>query len=74
MKIMNFLFGSKYPIFNKGGEISHKRPESFEEWNSRYKNSAEHDWRNHSGQTFQPETPRRQRLPDSQIQPEKPSG
>ena len=51
-KLMDFLFGKKYPVFNKEGEIEHSRKKSFEEWKSRYKNSPERDWRNHSGQSF----------------------
>ena len=49
---MDFLFGKKYPIFNEDGEIEHSRKDRFEEWKSRYKNSSERDWRNHSGQSF----------------------
>ena len=31
-KIMIFLFGSKYPIFNKKGKIEHSREDSIETW------------------------------------------
>ena len=36
-KIMNFLFGKKYPIFNKEGEIEHSRKDFLENGKESYK-------------------------------------
>lgn len=51
-KIMEFLFGKKYPIFDTEGDIQHKRKESFQEWKEYYEKSPEKNWRNHSGLFF----------------------
>ena len=51
-KIMEFLFGKKYPIFNKKGRIEHSRKESFEEWKESYTKNPEKNWRNHTGMQF----------------------
>jgi len=44
-KIMEFLFGTKYPIFNKKGKIQHSRDQFVEEWKTRYKNDPNYDWK-----------------------------
>ncbi len=51
-KIMEFLFGKKYPIFNKEGEIEHSRSQFFKKWQELYKKSPEKNWRNHKGLFF----------------------
>lgn len=53
-KIINFLFGKKYPIFNAQGEIEHSRKEFFKQWKQRYQKDSNKDWRNHSGLYYQP--------------------
>ena len=58
MKILDFLFGKKPPIFNKKGEVSHKmRKKSWEDWKDRYKEGPEYDWRRHSGKHFTKKPP-----------------
>lgn len=52
-KIMNFLFGSKYPIFNKKGKIRHHREAFVKEWKMRYKQDPNYNWKNHKGMQFQ---------------------
>lgn len=52
-KIMEFLFGTKYPIFNKKGKIQHSRDQFVEEWKTRYKNDPNYDWKNHAGMHFE---------------------
>lgn len=52
-KIMEFLFGTKYPIFNEKGEIQHSREEFVQEWKERYKKDPGYDWKNHAGTHFQ---------------------
>lgn len=54
-KVMEFLFGKKYPIFNKEGDIEHSRKDSFKEWQERYKNDSNKNWRNHTGLYFKKE-------------------
>lgn len=49
---MEFLFGKKYPIFNKKGELEHRRKDSFEKWKESYKNNPEKNWKNHIGMFF----------------------
>ena len=51
-KIMEFLFGKKYPIFNKEGEIEHSRKDNFKQWKERYKTDSNKNWRNHKGMHF----------------------
>ena len=52
-KIMIFLFGSKYPIFNKKGKIEHSREDSIETWKKKYKEDPTYNWRNHTGLQFE---------------------
>jgi len=49
---MDFLFGTKYPIFNKQGHIQHSRKSFFKQWKNRYKEDSNKNWRNHSGRTY----------------------
>ena len=49
---MEFLFGKKYPIFNKEGDIEHSRKGFFKQWKESYKKNPEKNWRNHAGMTF----------------------
>ena len=58
-RVMNFLFGKKFPIFNTRGEIEHHRESSMKAWRKRYKKEASADWKNHSGMVFKPENPGR---------------
>ena len=51
-KIMEFLFGKKYPIFNKEGEIQHNRKKFLKQWKESYTKNPEKNWRNHSGTIF----------------------
>ena len=51
-KIMEFLFGKKYPIFNKEGEIEHPRKDHFNQWKDRYTADPNKNWRNHAGLNF----------------------
>ena len=51
-QVMDFLFGKKFPIFNKEGKIEHSRKNAMESWKKRYENDEDADWRNHSGMTF----------------------
>ena len=51
-KIMNFLFGKKYPIYDSKGQISHRNSEFMDAWEKRYQNSPDLNWRNHSGGNF----------------------
>ena len=48
-KIMEFLFGKKYPIFNKQGEIEHSRKDFFKKWKESYRKNPEKNWKNHVG-------------------------
>ena len=54
-RIMDFLFGKKFPIFNPQGEIEHHRENSMKAWKERYEKDATGDWKNHSGMVFKPE-------------------
>ncbi|MDE0091712.1 MAG: hypothetical protein OXN83_00310 [Oligoflexia bacterium] len=49
---MEFLFGKKYPIFNKEGEIEHPRKDHFNQWKDRYTADPNKNWRNHAGLNF----------------------
>ena len=53
---MEFLFGKKYPIFNKKGKIQHSRETFVKEWKARYKNNPNYNWKNHAGMHFQDST------------------
>ena len=51
-KLMDFLFGKKYPIFNKEGGIEHSQKDRFRQWRENYKINPNKNWRNHKGMTF----------------------
>ena len=53
---MSFLFGKKYPIFNREGEIEHKRKSFFKKWRESYTKDPDKNWRNHSGINFKDKT------------------
>ena len=44
-RFMDFLFGKKYPIFNKKGEIEHHRKQSFKDWSLSYKKNPNKNWK-----------------------------
>ena len=49
---MEFLFGAKYPIFNKEGEIQHSRKQFVQKWKEKYIKAPNYNWRNHTGMQF----------------------
>lgn len=50
MGILDFLFGKSPKIFDKDGQVRHDLPKSkWENWNNRYQNGSEYNWRNHVG-------------------------
>ena len=55
-KIMEFLFGRKYPIFNTKGQIEHSQKKSFKKWEDFYNNNPEKKWKNHKGTVFKNES------------------
>ncbi len=60
MKLLDFLFGKKPPIFNKKGMVEHQlKGKSWSEWKNRYIESPENDWRQHSGKSFNKEMERK---------------
>ena len=53
MKLLDFLFGKKPPIFNNKGDIQHQlKKNTWSEWVDKYKKSPEYNWRRHSGKFF----------------------
>ena len=52
-KIMDFLFGKKYPIYNPKGQIAHRWKEFMDKWGERYEKNENLNWKNHSGKSFQ---------------------
>ena len=57
MKLLDFLFGKKPPIFNKKGTVEHQlKKNSWSKWKNRYIENPENDWRQHSGKSFNEET------------------
>ena len=51
--ILEFLFGKEPQIFDANGRIRHNLPESkWKNWNSRYIDSPETNWRQHRGKTY----------------------
>ena len=48
--ILDFLFGKSPKIFDKDGRVRHDLPkEKWENWNNRYHQGSEYNWRNHNG-------------------------
>lgn len=49
-KILDFLFGKDPKIFDRDGKVRHDLPKSkWDNWNNRYQQGAEYNWRNHTG-------------------------
>ncbi len=60
MKLLDFLFGKKPPIFNKKGHVEHElKGDSWAKWKDRYRYGSEYDWRKHSGMQFKNQTSRK---------------
>ena len=52
-KLLDFLFGKKPPIFNQHSEVEHQlKRNRWREWDNRYQQGAEYDWRRHEGMNF----------------------
>lgn len=51
MGLISFLFGKKPKIiFNKDGSTRHEHPDKkWEDWNNRFKQNPDYNWRNHTG-------------------------
>ena len=48
--IGNFLFGKEADIFDEKGQVLHKHPKKkWDNWQNRYKNDPNFNWRHHSG-------------------------
>ena len=48
--IGDFLFGKDPDIFDEKGGVRHKfTDKKWQEWNARFKNNPEYDWRQHKG-------------------------
>lgn len=48
--IGGFLFGKSPQIFDKDGAVKHVFPKKkWEDWQARYTQSSDYNWRNHSG-------------------------
>lgn len=48
--IGGILFGRSPKIFDKEGNVRHQFPKKkWEDWQARYTQSSEYNWRNHSG-------------------------
>jgi hypothetical protein len=49
-KILDFLFGKSPKIFDKDGNVRHDLGQKkWDDWNKRYHDGAEYNWRNHTG-------------------------
>lgn len=50
MGLLGFLFGKSPQIFDKDGTVRHQFPKKkWEDWQARYTQSSDYNWRNHSG-------------------------
>ncbi len=48
--VVGFLIGKPPKIFDKDGTVRHQHPKKkWEEWQARYTQSSDYNWRNHSG-------------------------
>jgi hypothetical protein len=48
--IAGFLVGKPPKIFDKDGTVRHEHPKKkWEDWQARYTQSSDYNWRNHSG-------------------------
>ena len=46
----DFFFGKAPDIFDEKGNVLHKHPKKkWDQWQNRYKNDPEYNWRRHSG-------------------------
>lgn len=55
--ITDFLFGKDPDIFDKDGKVRHNLPElKWKNWNARYLDSPETNWRQHRGKVFRNNT------------------
>jgi len=51
--ILNFLFGRAPKIFKKD-QVHHKlNPHSWKEWEERYQQGEDYNWRRHSGKRYE---------------------
>ncbi len=49
-KILDFLFGKSPKIFDKNGRVNHDlKKKQWDDWNNRYLQGREYNWRNHTG-------------------------
>ena len=61
-KLLDFLFGKKPPIFNSRSEVEHQlKRNRWREWDSRYQQGTEYDWRHHEGMNFYKDSENHQR-------------
>jgi hypothetical protein len=57
--ILDFLFGRRPKIFDQDGTVRHNLPkEKWDQWDNRYQQGAEYNWRNHTGTKATQEAPR----------------
>ena len=48
--ILDFLFGKSPKIFDKNGKVRHElKKEQWANWDNRYQQGSEYNWRNHTG-------------------------
>jgi len=48
--ILDMLFGKSPKIFDRDGTVRHDLPkEKWDNWNARYQQGSEYNWRNHTG-------------------------
>ncbi len=49
-KVADFILGKDAEIFDEKGRVQHKLPKrKWDDWQSRYIKSQEHNWREHTG-------------------------
>jgi hypothetical protein len=49
-KILDFLFGKSPKIFDKDGKVRHDLGQKkWDNWNKRYHEGAQYNWKNHTG-------------------------
>lgn len=48
--VMGFLFGKQPKIFDADGSVRHDLPkEKWDQWNRRYTDNPQYNWKNHTG-------------------------
>lgn len=58
--ILDFLFGKSPKIFDSKGNVYHDHPKKkWDDWNQRYQQGAEYNWRNHTGSKAGAQTPKK---------------